>query len=64
MIDGESSKAELLQKVFIWIYDCSYSDAYLIKISLDLTLKQQLKLNTCTITLKDKIRHVDCVRQV
>ncbi len=39
MIDGESSKAELLQKVFIWRYDCSYSDAYLIKISPDLTLE-------------------------
>ncbi len=24
MIDGESSKAELLQKVFIWRYYCSY----------------------------------------
>ncbi len=33
MIDGESSKAELLQKVLIWRYDCSYSDAYLIKTS-------------------------------
>ncbi len=40
MIDGESSKAELLQKVFIWRYDCSYSDAYLIKISPDLTEKE------------------------
>ncbi len=33
MIDGESSKAELLQKVFIWRYYCSYSDAYVIKTS-------------------------------
>ncbi len=34
MIDGESSKAELLQKVLIWRYDCSYSDVYLILIVL------------------------------
>ncbi len=43
--------------VFIWKYDCSYSDVYLIKISQDLTekrhVKQQLKLDICTITLKD-----------
>ncbi len=45
MIDGESSKAELLQKVLIWRHDCSYSDAYLIKTSPDLTLKQPLKLD-------------------
>ncbi len=31
--------------MFIWRYDCSYSDVYLIKISQDLTLKQQLKYN-------------------
>ncbi len=37
MIDGESSKAE---KVLIWRYDCSYSDAYLIKTSPDLTPKR------------------------
>ncbi len=41
MIDGESSKAELLQKVFIWRYYCSYSDAYLIKISPDLTAEAE-----------------------
>ncbi len=35
--------------MFIW----RYSDVYLIKISQDLTLKQQLKLDACTITLKD-----------
>ncbi len=35
MIDGESSKAE-----FVWRYDCSYSDAYLIKTSPDLTPKR------------------------
>ncbi len=44
MIDGESSKAELLQKVFIWRYDCSYSDLYLIKNSQDLTVKRLVKL--------------------
>ncbi len=50
MIDGESSKAELLQKVFIWRYDCSYSDAYLIKTSPDLTETRlvKLKVDVCT----------------
>ncbi len=51
MIDGESSKAELLQKVFIWKYDCSYYNVYFIKISPDLTLKQPLN----TITLKERL---------
>ncbi len=55
MIDGESSKAELLQSS-----KCSSGDMtaviltlYLIKISQDLTLKQQLKLDVSTITLKE-----------
>ncbi len=49
MIDGESSKAERLQKVFIWRYYCSYSDAYLIK-SVQIWHEKQ-PLNT--ITLKE-----------
>ncbi len=59
MIDGESSKAE-----FIWRYDCSYSDAYLIKITPDLTakglVKHELKLDVCTVTLK-WFEAVECV---
>ncbi len=57
MIDGESSKAERLQKVFIWRYDCSYSDLYLIKNSQDLAVKRHVKLepklDDCTITQKE-----------
>ncbi len=48
MIDGESSKAELLQKVFIWRYDCSYSDAYVIKTS---EIRQQKDTECVYITL-------------
>ncbi len=48
MIDGESSKAELLQNVFIWRYYCSYSDAYVIKTS---EIQQQKDMDVCTITL-------------
>ncbi len=36
--------------MFIWRYDCSY---YLIEITPDLTLKQQLKRDVSTITLKE-----------
>ncbi len=50
MIDGESSKAELLVH---WRYDCSYSDVYFIKSVKIWYEKQQLKLDACTITLKE-----------
>ncbi len=33
----------MIQKVLIWRYDCSYSDAYLIKTSPDLTLNNYTK---------------------
>ncbi len=79
MIDGESSKAELLQYLFIWRYYYSYSDVYFIKMSKDLTekrhVKLQLKEDFCIITLKtfdlikelsigDRRHGVDRVRQV
>ncbi len=66
MIDGESSKAELLQKVFIWRYYCSYSDAYVIKTSEIWQQKDtECVYNTLNKLLLDKTirRHVwDCVK--
>ncbi len=59
MIDGESSKAERLQKVFIWRYYCSYSDAYLIKSDLFTLKESKLSIRLCACSsFRGLVAHV------